>query len=134
MVTETLTLRQDEIVSVDVSEDTSMVSLFFKDYILDITRNSKGGFDVNMITRFPTDPPVVSQFAGGVFDQVNEAHESQLQGIECAKVVDQYYADLYAISKTSFQGDVFLTKEEGDALFNEETTAYDAYLDNNNSN
>lgn len=125
----TLMMRDDEIVSVDVSEETSMVSLFFHDIILDITRNSNGGFDVNMITRFGNDPPSVAAFAGGVFDQVNEMHEARLQGLECVDVVNQYYGDLYGVPKSSFCGDVFLSKEEGDALFGEDRTAYDDFVD-----
>ena len=131
MSVKTLAIRDEEIVSVDVSEDTSMVSLFFRENVVEITRNETGGFDLNVISRSPVDPPSVVEFAGGMFDQVNEMHEARFQGLQCADVVNSYYADLYGVSKSEFLGDKFLEKEEGDALFGDDRTTYDDFVDNN---
>lgn len=131
MSVKTLAICDEEIVSVDVSEETSMVSLFFRESIVEITRNDAGRFDLNVICRAPIDPPNVVEFAGGLFEQVNEMHEAQFQGLQCADVVNMYYADLYGVSESEFLGDKFLDKEEWDALFGDDRTTYDDFVDDN---
>ena len=71
--------------SVD-SSDLSMVSLFFDDVIVVVTRLEGGGVDVETIPRDKNN--LVDLAAGGEFDQVNENHENEIQMDEWGEVLE----------------------------------------------